>query len=453
MSEVAENSSLNGQAGNNDGKVRVLALARNYPNPVFPRLGLWTERLVFSTSEFCETKVIAPVPYCPPLPKSFAYSKFRQVPFHESVKGMEIFHPRFVTGPGFSLHSFESAPYYLGVVRLVRQLRARFSFDLIHAHFSYPDGVVAAALGKQFNVPVIITEHAAWQPWLDNYRLVKRQVMWAARRCEFISAVSDSQRKSIVHFTGDSDHIRVIPNLVDGAVFTLKNGIEKSSSTDQILFVGLVRKVKALDVLLRAIRLLLDSGRNVKLVIVGDSFYPAYRKDYSEIVRLVETLGLKNAVQFVGAKSPEEVAKEIQRSALLVLPSRRESFGAVLLEALACGKPVVATRCGGPEQIVNDEVGILVPPEDAEALARGIEHVLERKQSYDPSKLRSYALENFGVQPVGQAIVDLYSEALESFGKKQKQSVEPGQPAKAARRRAVPSPLTVEGEVKRTSAS
>lgn len=415
--------SLNGQAANKNGKLRVLALARNYPNSVFPRLGLWTERLVRSTADYCETTVVAPVPYCPPLPKSFAYTRFRQVPFHESGNGLEVFHPRFLTGPGYSLHSFESAPYFLGVVRLVRQLRARFSFDLIHAHFSYPDGVVAAALGKRFNVPVVITEQAAWRPWLDDYSLVRKQTIWAAKESEFVIAVSNSHRESILHFTGNSDQVRVIPNLVDGTVFTLKDEAQAISPENQILFVGLIRKVKGLDVLLRAVRLLLDRKCNVKLAIIGESFYESYRREYSELVGLAETLGIKEAVEFLGPQSAAEVARHLQASAILVLPSRRETFGAVLVEALACGTPVVATRCGGPEDIVNDEVGVLVPIEDPEALARGIEQVLERRKSYDPARLRSYALNNFGAQRVGQSIAALYAEALESFHRKQRHKV------------------------------
>ena len=422
---------MNKQVRNSKSKLRVLALARNYPNPVFPGLGLWTERLVFSTADSCETKVIAPVPYCPPLPKSFAQTKFRQVPRHETVKGMEIFHPRFVTGPGNSLHSLESVPYYLGVSRLVKQIRQRFPFDLIHAHFSYPDGVVAAALGKRFKVPVVITEQAGWRPWMDNYPLVKRQVIWAAKKCEFIIAVSNSQRESIIHFTGNGDGTRVIPNLVDGTVFTLRNEAEKNSPDDQILFVGLVRRVKGLDVLLNTVRLLLDQKSNVKLAVIGDAFYEGYRKEYSELIELAKTLGLKNRIEFLGPKSPAEVAQHIQRSALLVLPSRRETFGAVLAEALACGTPVVSTRCGGPEDIVNESVGVLVPSEDPEALARGIKHVLDRKQSYDPGKLRAYALENFGAQEVGRRITDLYAEALTRFGREQSRELRPKHFAKS----------------------
>jgi len=102
----------------------------------------------------------------------------------------------------------------------------------------------------------------------------------------------------------------------------------------------------------------------------------------------------------------------MQESALLVLPSRRESLGLVLAEALACGTPVLSTRCGGPEDIVTDEVGVLVPPEDPEALANGIEQLLARRESFEPNRLRAYALERFGFDAVGKRLSALYQEAL-----------------------------------------
>jgi glycosyltransferase involved in cell wall biosynthesis len=395
-------------------RMRILCLARNYPNNELQRLGLWTEQLVRSCSDFCETKVIAPVPYCPPLPVFPTYARFRRIKPHEWAGGIEVFHPRFLVGPGYWLHPTESFMYYLGVVRLVERLRRGFPFDLIHANFVFPDGWVAARLGRRFGVPVIISEQAFWRPWMDHYATVRRQAVWAARESMFVVAVSRALRDSIAHFTGESEKLKVIPNVVDGSIFApAQNG--RRSAEDRILFVGIMRLVKGVDVLLKAMRILVDRGRDVKLAIVGESFYENYRRDLQLFERLMKDLQLESRVQFLGPKSPTEVAAEMQASALVVLPSRRETFGVVLAEALACGTPVVATRCGGPEDIVNDQVGVLVPPEDSEALARGIEHVLDNRASYDPAKLRAYSLEKFGAETVGRSLAALYREALKRF--------------------------------------
>jgi teichuronic acid biosynthesis glycosyltransferase TuaC len=394
-------------------RLRVLHLSRNFPNPVFPRLGLWTERLVRSCLPFCDVKVVAPVPYCPPLGLG-QFRHFREIEPHAYERGLEVFHPRFITGPGTSWHNFESSTYHLGVVRHIDRLRESFPFDLLHAHFTYPDGVVGARLARKYNVPLIITEHAAWQPWLDEYPIVRRKALWAARESQFIIAVSKSHRESILHFMRSPEKVRVIPNLVDGSVFRLpSNGNRVRANT--ILFVGITRKVKGLDILLKAIRLIVDSGRDVKLIIVGEGFYKAYQREYQVVEQMVRDLKLTDYVEFLGPKTPPEVAVQIQQSALLVLPSRRESFGAVLIEALACGTPVVATRCGGPEDIVNNSVGLLVEKEDPAALAQGIEQVLDRREEYEAAKLRDYALENFGAEKVSRRIADLYADAVANF--------------------------------------
>jgi glycosyltransferase involved in cell wall biosynthesis len=395
-------------------KRRVLVLSRNYPNSVFPTLGLWAEGVVHLTSRFADIKVISPVPYCPPLPglpENFA--RFRRVERHRWDGEIEIFHPRIVIPPGSMLHGSEQWPYYARVAPLAHKLRREFPFELIHAHFTYPDGWVAAKLGERYGVPVIITEQAAWRPWMDNFPRVRRSAMWAAKHCAFHVAISRAHRETITHFTGETPRLRLIPDAVDGDVFTLPaNGRQRISN--QILLVGAIRHVKGADILARALRLLVDRGRDVKLVHVGESFYGGWRRDFEEFQQLMNELGLGARVEYAGKKPTSELVRYMQDSALLVLPSRRESLGLVLAEALACGTPVVSTRCGGPEDIVTDDVGVLVPPEDPEALANGLDHVLARLERFDGHALRAHALEHFGFDSVARRLSALYQEALES---------------------------------------
>jgi glycosyltransferase involved in cell wall biosynthesis len=394
--------------------MRVLYIARNFPNPVLPRVGMWTERMLRVCQDACEFKVISPVPYFPPLPGLTDYARFRKIERSRWDRAVEIFHPRFLIAPGQWFHSLEASAQYLTAVRVADRIRRDFRFELIHSHMTFPDGVVAMRLGHRYGVPVVISEHVMWRPWMDNYPRVRRQAVSAAQRCALHLPVSVAARDSIVHFCGESRRLRVLPNVVDGATFTLGvNGTRPEPN--RLLFVGSMRKVKGVDVLLKAVRLLIDRGRDVQLAIIGESFYEGHRRDEAMFRRITSELRLDDRVAYLGGKEPAELAKEIQRSALLVLPSRRESFGAVLVEALACGIPVVATACGGTEDIVNDRVGILVPPEDPEALAHGIEMVLDRRDTYDPQKLRAYALESFGSSVIGPRIVDLYREAVESF--------------------------------------
>jgi teichuronic acid biosynthesis glycosyltransferase TuaC len=400
---------------NNPVRPKVLVLSKSYPNSVFEVQGLWVENLVRHSAKFCEPRVIAPVQYCPPIPGLPEYYKrFRSIPRHCLTNGIEVFHPRMLVGPGNSLHSIESRIYYWAWRRVAKRLRRDFPFKLIHAHFTYPDGVVAVRLGKQFGVPVVITEQNPWGPWMDKDTAVRRQTIRAAQECTFQIAISRSVRESIVRLTGESEKLRVVPDAVDGDIFTLPEQGQRPI-LDQIIFVGAIRPVKGVDILLRAVRLLVDAGRDVNLVLVGESFFRNYQKEYGRLRQMAVELTIADRVNFTGKKPLVELVREIQRSALLVLPSRAESFGMVLVEALACGTPVVGTRCGGPEDIVNEQVGVLVPPEDPRALATAIAQVLDNRNSYDPEVLRSYALEHFGLDSVGSRLKALYDEALERF--------------------------------------
>jgi glycosyltransferase involved in cell wall biosynthesis len=382
---------------------------------MMPQLGLWVEGLVSHISDLCEIRIIAPVPYCPPLPKFLGYSHFRRIPSRERVNGIEVMHPRFFTGPGYSLHSAEASLYYWGIRGQVKQFRRQFPFDLIHAHFTYPDGVVAVRLSQHYRVPVLITEHAPWQSWLEKYPRVRRQAIWASRASEFHLPVSCYVRNTIVHFAGESKKLVVIPVGVNDSVFvTLPDG--RMPDPNKILYVGRLHSIKGVDILFKALGQLINRLPELHLVLVGGGFlYRNYRIQEEKLRRLALELGLERHVEFVGFKSLPEVAEFMRTSSLLVLPSRAESFGAVLVEALACGTPVVATRCGGPEDIVTKEVGVLVPKEDVDALANGIEVVLARRETYDPTRLRSYALQNFSWENIARQLVDLYSKAIESW--------------------------------------
>ncbi|MGH9946536.1 MAG: glycosyltransferase [Pyrinomonadaceae bacterium] len=354
---------------------------------------------------------MAPIPYCPPLPGLNGFTKFRSVARKLNVNGVEVLHPRFITGPGYSTYNLEGSLYYLSIRREVDRLREEFPFDLIHANFGYPDGVVAAKLAARYNLPFIITEHASWIPWMDNYPKARRQAVWAASRCSFHVAVSNFARQTIAHFTGESHKLLVVPNGVDVGIFKPLNKIERPNP-NQILYVGFMRRIKGIDVLLQAMSRVIKQNPELKLVLVGGGVYRHSQAHENELKEMAKKLGVEKNVEFVGIKTPGEVAQYMCESALLVLPSRTETFGAVLIEALACGTPVVATRCGGTEDIVNDKVGKLVSKENPEELADAILEVAGQRHRFNSEDLRGYALTNFAWEEIARQTIDLYGKAI-----------------------------------------
>lgn len=392
-------------------RLRVLVLARSYPNDVFPTLGLWAEQPTVRLAQRCEVRVVSPVPWCPPLPAAGRleqYARFRRVPAYDRRHGVEIAHPRFLVGPGTSLYALEARAYAAGIARTVERLHERFPFDLVHAHFIYPDGAVAWRIAQRYGVPFVVTEHAPWTGWLDRVGIA-RQAVPAARSAAAIMSVSTSVLDTVHAYAGEAVRATVVPVGVDADLFV--PGDEDARRADQILFVGFINLNKGIDVLLDAMARLAAQDAPGRLLLVGGSFYRHTRLQEERLRRQAAMLGLGDRVTFLGRRPQHEVARLMAESAVVVLPSRAESFGAVLVEALACGTPVVATRCGGPEDIVVDGVGELVPVEDPEALADALTRVLADPGRYDVAQLRRYALERFGWPKIADQILAVYREA------------------------------------------
>ncbi|HKA35553.1 MAG TPA: glycosyltransferase [Thermoanaerobaculia bacterium] len=391
-------------------RLRVLLLSRNYPNSVFPRLGLWVQWLARHLGGECDVTVIAPVPWWPPLPGPEEYSRFRKVEPSRRDGSVEVLHPRFLAGPGYLFHSTEAVRYDLAIRRLTARIHRERRFDLVHAQFGYPDGVVAARLSRRLGIPAIVTEHAFQHPWLDDYPLVRRQTLGAQGGLAAHIAVSDAVRRQIVSFMGPRHDVRVIPVGVDPETFFPR--AHPDSGPPRVLYVGYRTRAKGVDVLIEAAARLARKDPEIRFLLVGDDGYRDKRIQADRMRARAAELGLSDRITFAPGKPPQEVAGLLRESSILVLPSRRETFGAVLVEALASGTPVVATRCGGPEEIVTRETGVLVPPEDPEALARGIEEVLRNRGSFDPAALARYAVGRFSWDRVAKETIAVYREAL-----------------------------------------
>ena len=318
---------------------------------------------------------------------------------------MSVHHPRVLAGPGQLLHAFDARLAYPSIRKSVIDLHRVTPFDVIHAPFIYPEGVIASRLGAELGVPVVSSEHAMWRPWLDRHASVRRQVERALPRIARITAVSEALRESIVALYGDAVPVDVIPNVVDERIFVAPRE-DEPRDPHHLLFVGLIRHVKGLDVLVRALSHLVPDNPDLHLSVAGGSFYRAYERDAAAVRDLVRALGVSDRVRFLGEVAPNDVGALMRRSALLVVPSRRETFSLVTAEALASGTPVVATRCGGPEEILTDETGQLTDVDDAAALAIAIESTLNR--SYDRAALRRYAVDRFGSSAAAERLGRLY---------------------------------------------
>jgi len=283
-----------------------------------------------------------------------------------------------------------------------RYLRVHGRPDLVHAQNALWAGHAAAGLARRHGIPYVLTEHFSGihghqiRPTAGVF--VREAYAGAAR----LLAVSRSLARAMGAYT--DREVEVVPNLVDETWFTLPPE-EPPAIPWTLLAVGGLNENKNFSLLLRAWAAAFGSAPSCRLRIGGDgplrSVLPA----------LAEELEIGQRVEFLGHLSRQAMREALWRSHALALTSRSETFGIVLIEALATGRPVVATRCGGAEDIVTPENGLLVASDDVEALAAALRTV--RATPPGPAKaIRSGAVDRFGAPAVAARLLAVYEQAL-----------------------------------------
>ncbi len=273
--------------------------------------------------------------------------------------------------------------------------------DLLHANWTL-SGAIAYANWIFFKKPYLVTIQGS-----DIYKAVKlpfvkpitRLALKQARKVLVLSQALARQTNSIgVPYT----KIEIIPNGVDTSRFT---PLPLEQREELVLFVGSLIERKGVRFLVQSFQQVVQQHPGVRLVLLGEGV------QQPECEGLAQSLGIAEKVDFAGAQPQEVVAERMRRAKIFILPSIEEGLGVVLLEALASGTPIVASRVGGIEDVVDDQVGILISPGDVEQLSGSILSIL-RLSGSEWTKLhenaRKKAVEIYDWSRIGQRIVELY---------------------------------------------
>jgi glycosyltransferase involved in cell wall biosynthesis len=298
-------------------------------------------------------------------------------------------------------------PYRDAMVRGGNWMRATFDYDLIHAHTAHPDGFAAWALAQEHDKPLIITEHTGPFSSLTAEPTLRAKTLKALGAARRVWCVSDSLTREVASYfpVENQGHIQTLYNGVDTTLFSPPSSWRPDPAAPRLLFVGLLEPIKNVPILIEAFAALRGAVPGARLGIVG---YGSLQK---QVEQQIAQLKLENAITLLGGLDRVKLASLMRNWCdILVLPSKSETFGVVLIEALATGKPVVASRCGGPESIVTHaDFGALCTPNDATALARCLEETVARLPSFRSERIRTYVVEKFDYGTLARKLKECYS--------------------------------------------
>lgn len=375
---------------------RVVVFSTLFPHPGQPNAGLFIRERMFRVGKKLPLVVVAPVPWFPfqGFIRRFRPGYRPAAPHFERQDGVEVYHPRFLAVPGF-FRSLDGRSMAVCSVTTIRKLKRRFRFNLIDAHFAYPDGYAATLLGKWFKVPVTITLRGTEVPLSRTNR--RRHILRALQNAARVFSVADALKRHVVDLGADGGKIRVIGNGVDAERFQplpkqdarARLGIPLEAKV--LISVGGLVERKGFHRVIECLPRLRQTIPNLHFLVVGGA---SGEGDWSQrLQQQVQDLELEECVHFLGPLPPDELKVPLSAADVFVLATRNEGWANVFLEAMACGLPVVTTDVGGNAEVVcKPELGTLVPFGDHEQLLDALRTALEKEWEND--SIRQYALVN-----------------------------------------------------------
>jgi len=368
---------------------QLLILSHMFPNRNDPRLGIFVHDQLIALKARYAIQVLAPTPWFPNIPVFRRWARPRQIEKTAGVNGLNVDYPRRLVFPKGYGQVLMGLFYFFTVYRRCK----KFSFDLIHGHAVWPDGFAASLVGRRLHKPVVITSHGA-----DTYRFLKNittrpLARWGLRHAQRVIAVSLAEKQFLQGQCGIEEKLVLINNGVHLDKFypqpmnECRQRLHLALDKKIILYAGYLYPVKGVSYLLDAFSRLRRLRPDSHLVLVGGG------PEREALLAQASRLGITAYVTFSGEKPHDEIPLWMNAADLFCLPSLNEGWPTVLFEALACAKPIVASRVGGiPEAIGDERYAILVEPAQPQSLAEALDRALEK--TWNPSDLTDYAREN-----------------------------------------------------------
>lgn len=389
--------------------VRLLTFASLYPNPEQPQRGVFVENRLrhLVASGGVEARVVAPVPWFPFTARRFgSYGAFARVPRRDERGGIAITHPRYPLIPKVGMTLAPKLMYLAMRPHVARLIRDGYDFDVIDAHYFYPDGVCATMLGRHFGKPVTITARGTDVNVIPDFAAPRRMILQAAGDAAAIIAVSEALRRRLIDLGVAPDKVVTLRNGVDLDGFRplpqadARRALGIEDGGPVLVEVGNLLEAKGQHLAIEAL-VRLDDAR---LLLAGAGSYEA------SLRQRAAALGVADRVTFLGRLPHERLFEVYSAADVSLLPSANEGWPNVLLESMACGTPVVATDVGGmPEIVTTPAAGRLIAERSATALAEAVTALLADPP--DRAATRAHA-EAYGWDAVSDGQRRLFADVL-----------------------------------------
>ncbi|TAM42339.1 MAG: glycosyltransferase family 4 protein [Burkholderiaceae bacterium] len=385
--------------------IRTLLFSTLYPSSVRPGHGIFVETRLkeLLSSGRIQTKVVAPVPwFFSTHPRYGSYARLASTPRRELHNGIDVQHPRYFLLPkvGMNITPFALAKGAAPAVQ--RLLDEGFDFDVIDAHYYYPDGVAAALLARRFSKPFTVTARGSDINLIATYAIPRRLMRWASHRASGSIAVSRALSRAMTKIGMPSSRLVMMPNGVDLKLFHIQPQAAARATLHwpaqpTLLSVGNLVESKGHHVAIEALCRL--PGFHLVIAGVGP--------DREALECLANRLQVMPRVRFLGWVNQQQLADCYAAADILVLLSSREGWPNVLLESMACGTPVVATNVGGvPEIVTSPSAGRLLAERSVDNVVTTVTELWQNLPSR--SEVFSHA-ERAGWQSTTDAQVSLFS--------------------------------------------
>ena len=363
--------------------MRILTYSSILPNSLQPTQGIFTFQRLGALSRRPGNHVdfVAPIPYAPSwLPKG-SRPRYTCIPSQETMEGLRIFHPRYALIPKISM-PWHGRLMYLGTHKTVEQLHLENPYDLLDAQYIYPDGYAGVLIAKKLGIPVVLSALGTDVNVFPKFKRIAPKIRWALNEADGILAVSNSLKATTAAAGASAEKIRVIGNGVDTTRFhpldraEARRALRIEGPGPFVISVGTLDPNKGHQLLIAALAELTGRYPAMKAYIAGEGPYQ------SALTTLIREKKIADRVVLIGKRPHAELNSWFNAANVSCLLSEREGWPNVLLESLAAGTPVIATRAGGIAEVISSPaLGTLVErtvPAITAALDAALKHEWDR---------------------------------------------------------------------------